>query len=83
MSAINVEQFSHCCKQWMWNSSASVIYARLLAFKHDSQLQAGSSKSQQSHLSVGEFPGLMVFGASMLPELALKVIHCSGMKFED
>lgn len=59
-----------------------MICAGVLALTHDSQLSVSSAKSPQSHLSAGEFPGWMGFGAKLFPELALRVIHCSGVKLE-
>lgn len=50
-----------------------MIYAGSLAHTHDSQLQVSSSKSHQSNLSVGEFPGLLDVRAKMFPEWALRV----------
>lgn len=49
-----------------------MIYAGSLALTHDSQLQVSSSKSHQSHLSAGEFPGLVVFRAKTVPWVSLE-----------
>lgn len=83
MSAINSGLLLLYYKLWLWNSSAYMIDASSLALTHDSQLQVSTSKSHQSHLAVGEFPGWVDFRATVSPKLALRVIHCSGMNLED
>ena len=56
-----------------------MIYAGLLALTHDSQLQVSSFKSHQSHLLFGEFPGLVVFRAKIVPWVSLEGEWVTGL----